>query len=311
VAANSWMNRPGGFTVRGGKLVDVRPFQVFFNGAFGYEAVHMLLAAYVVAGFLVAGVYAAGMLKGRRDRYHRVGFLIAFTVAAAVMPVQIFVGDIAARQVFHHEPAKFAAIELLPRGSSHVPETLGGVLIGGKVRYGLRIPDGASLLAGFSPGTRITGLDAVPPATRPRPDLVTTVHLAFDAMVGTAFALLGMAVWFALGWWRRRDLPRSVWFLRGAAIAGVVSVVSLEAGWVVTEVGRQPWTVVGLLLTRDAVTTSGDVWWFFGGTLVIYAAVGAAAVIVLRRMGQGWATTPEDDPGVPYGPASQPEVLAG
>jgi cytochrome d ubiquinol oxidase subunit I len=140
---------------------------------------------------------------------------------------------------------------------------------------------------------------------------VTTVHLAFDAMVGTAFALLGMAVWFALGWWRRRDLPRSVWFLRGAAIAGVVSVVSLEAGWVVTEVGRQPWTVVGLLLTRDAVTTSGDVWWFFGGTLVIYAAVGAAAVIVLRRMGQGWATTPENDPGVPYGPASHAEVLAG
>src|SRR3954452_3412994 len=146
VAANGWMNRPGGVTVRDGRVVDVQPLRVFFNGAFWYEALHMFLAAYVVAGFVVAGVYAAGMLKGRRDRYHRVGFLIAFTTAAVVMPVQIFVGDVAAREVFKHEPAKFAAIEVLPHTSTHVPETLGGVLVDGKVRYGIGIPDGASLL---------------------------------------------------------------------------------------------------------------------------------------------------------------------
>jgi cytochrome bd ubiquinol oxidase subunit I len=310
VAANAWMNQPGGITMRAGRVVDVNPWAVLFNGAFWYEALHMFLAAYIVAGFVVAGVYAAGMLKGRRDRYHRVGFLIAFTTAAVVMPLQIFVGDVAAREVFKHEPAKFAAIEVLPHTSTHVPETLGGLLVNGKVRYGVGIPDGASLLSGLSTSTRIQGLDAVPADVRPAPRLVNTVHLAFDVMVGAGFALLALSAWFALAWWRRRDLPRSRWFLRAATVAGLVSIVSLECGWIVTEVGRQPWTVRGLLLTRDAVTTSGNVWAFFTGALVIYAGVGVAAVVVLRGMRRRWAAADEDTVDVPYGPDAQ-EPTAG
>jgi cytochrome bd ubiquinol oxidase subunit I len=301
VAANGWMNRPGGVVIRDGQVVDVNPWRVFFNGAFWYEALHMFLAAYVVAGFVVASVYAAGMLKGRRDAYHRLGFLIAFTTAAVVIPVQIYVGDVAAREVFAHEAAKFAAIELLPGTSTHVPETLGGVLVDGQVKYGLPIRDGASLLAGFRADTRIAGLDALPAGVRPPDHLVNIVHLAFDVMVGTGFALLALAVWFAIAWWRRRTLPRSPWFLRAAAVAGVVSIVSLESGWVVTEVGRQPWTVVGLLLTRDAVTTSGNVWAFFTGAVVIYVAVGAGAVVALRSMRRRWAAHVEPVE-VPYGP---------
>src|SRR5919199_2867464 len=149
VAANGWMNLPGGFSLVNGQVVNVRPLQVFFNRAFWYESIHMLLAAYIVAGFLVAGVYAAGMLKGRHDRRHRIGFLIPFVVAAVVVPAQIFVGDVMAREVFHREPAKFAAVEALPTTGDHVPETLGGILRSdGRVRYGLRLPSGASLLAG-------------------------------------------------------------------------------------------------------------------------------------------------------------------
>jgi cytochrome d ubiquinol oxidase subunit I len=297
VAANGWMNQPAGITVDStGRVVDVDPVRVFFNGAFWYEAIHMFLAAYVVAGFVVAGVYAAGMLRGRRDAYHRLGFLIPFVTAAVVMPLQIFVGDVAAREVFHREPSKFAAIEALPHTSTHVPETLGGVLVNGQVKYGLPIPDGASLLSGFSPDTRISGLDAIPLDVRPAPRLVTIVHWSFDIMVGLSFVLLALAGWFAIAWWRRRDLPRSRWFLRATAVSGVLAVVCLEAGWVVTEVGRQPWTVRGLLLTRDAVTTSGNVWAFFTGALVIYVAVGAGAVFVLRAMRRNWSTS------VPYGP---------
>jgi cytochrome bd ubiquinol oxidase subunit I len=299
VAANSWMNRPGGVVLRDGRVVDLNPWQVFLNGAFWYETLHMFLAAYVVAGFTVGGVYAAGMLRGRRDDYHRRGFLIGFVTAAVVIPVQIVVGDVAAREVFAHEPAKFAAIEMLPRTSDHVPEILGGALVDGRVRYGVPLPAGASILAGYRPSTVIRGLDAVPVAVRPPDHLVTTVHLAFDLMVGSGFALLALAAWFALAWWRRRDLPRSRWFLRAASVAGVVSILSLEAGWVVTEVGRQPWTVVGLLLTRDAVTTSGNVWVFFAGALVIYAAVGAGALYVLRVMRRRWAAGERDLPG-PY-----------
>ncbi|MFF1419965.1 cytochrome ubiquinol oxidase subunit I [Streptomyces sp. NPDC058280] len=308
VAANSWMNQPGGITMRDGQVVEVRPAEVFFNGAFWFESVHMLLAAYIVAGFTVAGVYAVGMLKGRRDHYHRLGFLIGFTVAAVTLPVQVYVGDVVARQVFQNEPAKFAALELLPTTESHVPETLGGVLIDGEVRYGLQIPDLASLLAAFSPSTEIRGLDAIAPAVRPEDATVSVVHLAFDVMVGTATLLLLLVVWFAWLWWRRREVPTNRWFLGCAALSGIVAVVCLESGWVVTEVGRQPWTVVGLLLTKDAVTTQGNLWPFFAAALAIYLAVGTAAVLTLRSMTRRWRTGGEGSDGgdegvdVPYGP---------
>ncbi|MEW2487292.1 cytochrome ubiquinol oxidase subunit I [Streptomyces sp. NPDC048411] len=303
IAANSWMNQPGGITVRNGHVVEVEPARVFFNGAFWFETVHMLLAAYIVAGFMVAGVYAVGMLRERRDHYHRVGFLTGFLVAAVALPVQIFVGDLVARQVFNKEPAKFAAIEMLPTTGTHVPETMGGILVDGRVKYGLQIPDMGSLLAGFRPSTEIHGLDAIPEAVRPTDRGVSIVHLAFDVMVGTSFVLLGLVVWFGWLWWRRREVPQNRWFLRGAALSGIVALVSLESGWVVTEVGRQPWTVVGHLLTRDAVTTEGNLWFFFAVVLALYLAVGTGVLLVLRSMKRRWREEGDASVKVPYGPS--------
>jgi cytochrome d ubiquinol oxidase subunit I len=278
-----------------------------FTEAFWYEAIHMLLAAYVVAGFAVAGVYAVGMLRGRTDRYHRIGLLLPLVVASIAIPLQILMGDIIARQVFHTEPAKFAAIEALPHTATHVPEELGGVMIDGRLRYAISLPDGASLLSGFSPSTRIRGLDAIPAAVRPTDRVVTTVHLAFDVMVATGFALLGLALWFALSWWRSRTRNPNIWFLRATAISGVVAVVSLECGWIVTELGRQPWTVVGLLLTRDAVQTSGNIWPLFGGAVVIYAGITVGAYFALRELRRHWAAGQE--PATPYGPDSDLDAL--
>jgi cytochrome bd ubiquinol oxidase subunit I len=313
VAANGWMNRPQGFAVRDGRVVGVDPWAVFFNGAFWYEALHMLLAAYMVAGFVVAGVYAVGLLRRRHDRYHRLGVAIPLTVAAVVTPFQIFVGDVAAREVARHEPAKFAAIEMVTQTGTHVPLVLGGALVNGEVRGDLEIPSGASLLVGYSPDTRIRGLEAIPVEFRPNDRLVTTVHLAFDVMVGIGFALLALALWFAFIWWRRGAVPTHAtnrWFLRAVAISGALSVVALEAGWVVTEVGRQPWTVVGHLLTSQAVTTTGNMWLFFAGTLVLYAVVGWATFYVLRLMRTRWRRhrgQEEDD--VPYGPSRARESV--
>ena len=311
VAANAWMNDPGGITVRGGRVVDVNVWQVFFTGAFWYEAIHMLLAAYVVAGFAVAGVYAVGMLRGRVDRYHRIGLLVPLTVGAVAIPLQIFMGDVIARYVFEAEPAKFAAIEALPHTRTHAPESLGGILVDGRLRGELPIPDGASLLSGFRPDTEVKGLDAIPAGVRPRDALVNVVHLSFDVMVGTGFALLGLALWFAFLWWRSRVVDPSRWFLRAVAVSGVVAVVSLECGWIVTEVGRQPWTVVGLLLTRDAVQTSGNLWPFFGGAVLIYAGVSVGAVYALRALRRRWARG--EASAVPYGPEngseSDPELV--
>jgi cytochrome d ubiquinol oxidase subunit I len=314
VAANSWMNRPGGITLEQGRVVDVQPLAVFFNRAFWYETVHMLLAAYMVAGFIVAGVYAAGMLKGRRDRRHRLGLAIPFAVAGVATPLQILVGDVAARAVFEGEPAKFAAIEALATTGTHVPESLGGVLVDGRLRYGVDVPSGASLLAGFSPSTRIRGLDAIPAQYRPADHLVSTVHLAFDLMVGIGFALLALVAWFGWLWWRRRTVPEGRWLLRAVSVSGLLALLALWAGWVVTEVGRQPWTVVGLLLTRDAVTTSGNVWPFFIGTLLLYAAVGTGTVLALRELRRRWergGTVEAGDADVPYGPSRARDTAPG
>jgi cytochrome d ubiquinol oxidase subunit I len=310
VAANAWMNSPAGITVADGRVVGVRPLRVIFNDAFWYEALHMLLAAYMVAGFVIAGVYAVGMLRGRRDRLTRLGLAIPFTVAAIATPVQVFVGDVAAREVFENEPAKFAMIEALPTTETRVPETLGGFLADGEVRYGIDVPLVASMLAGFDPDTEIQGLDAIPADERPADRLVNTVHLAFQVMVGIGTALLGLAAWGGISWWRRRRLPENRLFLLCTAVSGVAAIVALEAGWVVTEVGRQPWTVRGLLRTADAAPPQGNVWLFFAATVVLYAAIAFGTFFVLRLLRQRWRAAdasgelaPGGEADVPYGPS--------
>ena len=169
MAANAWMNQPGGFTLSHGRVVAVDPWQVFFNRATLYETPHMILAAYMVVGFGVAAIYAAGYCAGHRDRYHRLGFAIPFTIAAMLTPIQIFVGDTAARAIASQQPVKFAAMEYVTRTGREVPEYLGGFYVNGKVYFGLRIPYADSLLVGFSPPPRSSGWTRwLPPTARPR-----------------------------------------------------------------------------------------------------------------------------------------------
>src|SRR6266702_2491657 len=181
VAANSWMNSPAGYTLRHGKITSVDPVSVFFNASTPYETAHMVLAAYMVTGFVVAGVYAVGLLRGRRDRYHRLGFAVPFTLAGLAAPLQVMMGDIIARFIAHNQPVKFAAMEYVSRTTRDAPEWVGGVLINGHVYFGASIPAFDSILAGFSPHTRVIGWDSVPAAQRPA--LVTLIHLSFDLMV--------------------------------------------------------------------------------------------------------------------------------
>ncbi len=305
VSANSWMNQPQGFTMdAAGRVTDVDVLEVIFNPATTYEVPHMILAAYMVAGFLVASVYAVGMLRGRRDRIHRVGFLIPFSVAAAATPIQLFVGDLAARGIADHQPAKFAAMEYVTETGPGQDEYLGGVLIDGEVKGAIRIPDLDSFLVGFSTGTVVTGLDRIP--DEEEPPAPTLLHLSFDAMVGIGTGLFLLSAWFAITWWRKRDLPRTPWFLRLAAGSGVAAIVALECGWIVTEVGRQPWVVYGRLRTEDAVTGAQGIWVSFAAVLVLYTLLGIATLLVLRAMSRRWAQGDLSDQDVPYGPPSPP-----
>ncbi len=308
IAANSWMNQPQGFTLDStGHVTDVKPFEVIFNPASGYEFFHMFLAAYMVTGFLLASVYAVGMLRGRRDRYHRLGFIIPFTVAAIATPIQLFVGDTAARAVADDQPAKFAGFECVYKGGEDQTEYLGGICTDGKVKGAIGIPGLDSLLVGFSTDTNVTGLNQIP--DNEEPPALTMLHLSFDTMVGVGTGLFLLAVWFAISWWRRRDLPATPWFLRIAAIAGVAAVAALESGWIVTEVGRQPWIVNGFMRTSDAVTPAQGIWWVFGLTMALYIALGTIAVVVLRGLSARWREGEPEEPGadLPYGPPAASE----
>src|SRR3982751_2521110 len=251
VAANAWMNAPSGFTLNSaGKVVTVDPIKVIFNAAMPLQAAHMLVAAYLVGGFLIASVYAVGMLRGRRDRYHRLGLIIAFSVAAVATPIQMDVGDSLARWVYSNQPVKFAAIELVPTTSSDVPETiLGHLTPQGTVSGGIPIPGLASWLSDPSTGkaTVVQGLDSVPPDARPTVRQTNIVHLAWDVMVGLGTLLFLLSAWYGASWVFRRRMPASRWFLRAAAASGVLSIICMEAGWIVTEVGRQPWIVCHLM----------------------------------------------------------------
>jgi cytochrome bd ubiquinol oxidase subunit I len=287
VAANGFMNTPSGFRIVHGAVVDVHPWAALFNTSLWPEATHMILAAFIVTGFLVAMPHALALLRGSRERYRRIGFLIPFVVACAVVPLQIVAGDWAARHVAVHQPVKLAAMEGLEHTERGAPIHLGGVFLDGHVRFGIKIPDGLSFLAFHHTNAVVTGLESVPAADRPP---VNVVRTAFQVMVAIGTAMLGLGLWLLLAWRRRRDLPRSRWFYRFALLAGPASVVALEAGWITTEVGRQPWIVYGVMRTRDAVSTASGLRFGYFLLLVVYAGLTAAAVVVLRRL------APADNP---------------
>src|SRR6476619_548639 len=312
VAANSWMNAPSGFTLdSSGKVVAVDPVAVIFNKAMPLEAAHMLVAAYLVGGFMIASVYAGAMLRGRRDRYHRLGFVIAFTVAAVATPVQMGVGDALARWVYVNQPVKFAAIELVPATRSDVPETLLGHLAqNDTVSGGVPIPGLASWLSDPSTGTStvVKGLDPVPADERPTIKQTNAVHLAWDVMVGLGSLLFLLSVWYAASWLLRRRMPTSRLFLLAASCSGVLAVVTLEAGWVVAEVGRQPWIVYNLIQVEDAATANQGVWLTFVCVVILYVALGITTILVLRGMSRRFRRAGgfvEND--TPYGPGAPAE----
>jgi cytochrome d ubiquinol oxidase subunit I len=304
VSANAWMNQPQGFTLGAdGRVVDVEPLKVLLNPATGYEAPHMILAAYVVVGFLVASIYAVGMLRGRRDRLHRLGLLIPLTIGCLAIPVQLFVGDIAAREVAKDQPAKFAAMECIQETGTNQTEYVGGVCTEDGVKGAIGIPGLNSFLVGWSTDTKVIGLNDIPDDEEPPAH--TLLHLSFDAMVGIGTALFGLALWLALSWWRRRDFPQTPWFLRAVAVSGVASIVALWCGWIVTEVGRQPWIVYQHMRTSEAVTEADGIWFTFGLVLALYAALGTGLVLVLRAMSRRWREKGAEDVQGPYAPQTE------
>jgi cytochrome d ubiquinol oxidase subunit I len=282
ITVNAWMNHPSGFQLRGGAVTAVHPLAALFGNRYlWHELVHMYIAGYIVTGFLVAGAYAVGRLRGRFGRYERTALVVPLTVAALASPVQVLVGDWAARDVASTQPVKLAAIEGLAKTTRGASEHVLGWYSGGRVHSGVAIPKLLSLLAFHDPNATVKGLDTVPAAQRPP---VNVVRIAFQLMVaiGTLLALLGIA--YLVVRVRRRRLPQSTWFYRALALAGPLSVVALISGWVVTEVGRQPWVVYRVMLTSQAVTGAGGIPVGYATLALVYACVAVAVVWILRRL---------------------------
>lgn len=317
VTANSWMQVPTGVKEVDGKVVSAEPLAPLTGPGALPESLHMLLAAIMCTGGVVAAVYAVGMLRGRRDAYHRRGFKVGLVTVLAAAPLQLVIGDLAARVVEKYQPAKLAAMEALTHTQSHAPLTLGGIYDPGtgKTRFGIEIPDGLSLLTGFRTDKTIRGLDILPAAQQPA---TPVVHLAFDTMVAGGMAILGLAALLTVvAFWRRHKgvrplIPLTRFWLLAGALTGPAAMAAMLAGWEVTEAGRQPWIVYGRMTVREAATTSGGIGWSLIATIAVYLGLATALVLILRRLATG--APPElaeaagiPDPKAPEAPGRAPE----
>jgi cytochrome d ubiquinol oxidase subunit I len=282
VLANGWMNTPSGFRMVDGHAVDVDPWKAMNNAAAPTEALHMTLAAYVAVGFAVAAIHAWRLLSEPDNLFHRRALAIALWVGGVAALLQPLSGDLSARQVAEHQPIKLAAMEGQFRTERGAPLRIGGWPDeqAEQTRWAIEIPYGLSILAFHDPHAEVKGLDSVPRADRPP---VPVVHVAFQVMVGCGTALAAVAALGGLLAWRRRGLPDQRWFLRILVLSGPLGFLAVEAGWVVTEVGRQPWIVRGVLRTADAVTPMPGLVVPMVTFTAIYVFLAFVVIFILRR----------------------------
>jgi cytochrome d ubiquinol oxidase subunit I len=280
ISANSWMNTPNGFKLVNGRLTNVDPVAAIFNAAMPYEVLHGTIAAYVATGFALAGFYALALLRGERSDYNRRALLLALAMGAIAIPLQIVSGDFSARFVAERQPGKFAALEGQFETEKSAPLRIGGIPDTGanEMRYAIELPKLGSFLAFRKFDAEVKGLDAFPPDERPDP-LIT--HLSFQAMVGLGFYMLFVGTGFFA--WRlikgAYPLGRNVLVLIAATLP--MGFIAIEAGWFVTEFGRQPWIVFGIMRVSEAATPQEGIVYLLLVFSLVYIALTAGLVMLL------------------------------
>jgi cytochrome d ubiquinol oxidase subunit I len=281
VTANAWMNTPVGFTFDDGRVLSVDPVRAMLSPAAGPQVVHMLLAAYAAVGVAVAGIHARVLLRHPANAFHRRAFAIALVVGLPASLLQPLSGDWAGRVVARTQPAKLAALEGHFVTEAYAPLRIGGIpdLERRETPYALEIPGGLSLLAHGDPSAPVTGLNDIPRDLWPP---VRAVHVAFQIMVGIGTWLAFLAAWAALLWWRGRIFDSRP-FLRSMMVSTALGFVAVEAGWTVTELGRQPWIIQGVMRTSEAVTPMPGLAVPFALFMAIYAGLAAVVVALVRR----------------------------
>jgi cytochrome bd ubiquinol oxidase subunit I len=282
VAANGWMNAPAGFELVNGKAVNVDVWAAMFNRAAGPQALHMTVAAFQAVGFAAAGIHAYKLLKDRDNDFHRKAYAIALAVGAAAAVLQPLSGDYLAKRLAVTQPLKLAAAEGQWETQRRAPLRIGG-WPDEKTEttpYALEIPGGLSFLARGDADAEVLGLKSAPPEGRPP---VAIVHFSFQFMVAAGFLMAGTGLLGGALAWRKKKLPDQPWFLRLVVVCAPLGFLAIEAGWVVTEVGRQPWIIYNILRTADAVTPMPGLAVPFALFTVVYLFLAAAVILLLRR----------------------------
>ncbi|WP_337177015.1 cytochrome ubiquinol oxidase subunit I [Paludisphaera sp.] len=280
VSVNGWMNTPTGFDLVEGVATNINPPAALLNPAFVSEALHMTIAAYAATGLLVAGIHAIMLRKDRDNPFHRRAMGIALAVGGVAAVLQPLSGHYSAQVVAETQELKLAAMEAQFHTERRAPLRIGGLPdVGSQTTpYALEIPGGLSFLAYNDPNAEVKGLDAFPSDEHPP---VAVVHVAFQIMVACGIAMAAVSLWGALAWWRTRRLPTGGAFLTAVALASPLGMIAIEAGWTVTEVGRQPWIIQGVMRTKDAVTTVPGLWWSLAAYTALYVMLGVVVVMLL------------------------------
>jgi cytochrome d ubiquinol oxidase subunit I len=281
VCANAWMNTPAGFRIEDGRAVDIDVWAAMFNPAAFQQTLHMTIAAYLAIAAVAAGIHARGLLRDPSSRFHRRALEVVVPVLAVCAPLQLVSGDISAKAVSHQQPVKLAAMEGQWETERGAPLRIGGWPDERTetTRGAIEIPRLLSILAFGDPNAEVKGLKEVPPEDRPP---VAPVHYAFQVMVGCGSALIGIAALIALLRIRKRSAADTPWLLRLLVIASPLGLIAIEAGWIVTEVGRQPWIVHGVMRTRDAVTPRPGLIVPLVAIALLYLFLGWVVIALLR-----------------------------
>lgn len=283
VTANAWMNTPAGFTFENGEFTNIDPIAAMLNPSSFTQALHMTLAAFLAVGFAVAGIHAYFLRRDPDNPFHRKAFAIALSVGAVVSILQPISGDLSAKRLAKHQPIKLAAMEGQWETERGAPLRIGGIPDeeAEVTRYAIEIPNALSFLAHSDFNAEIMGLKDVPPENRPP---VAIVHYAFQIMVACGLVMMVAGILGAWLTWKRKGLPTNNWYLKFVTACTPLGFIAIEAGWTVTEVGRQPWVVYGYMRTVDAVTPMPNLIVPFLCFTVLYIFLSIVVVILLRRI---------------------------
>lgn len=282
VSANSWMNSPSGFDFVNGQYVNIDPVKAMFNKAWFSESLHMIIAAFSATGFAVAGIHALMIYRKKNIAFHTKAFKIAIIFGAAAAILQPFSGDLSAKNAAKRQPAKLAAMEAYFHTQEYAPLVIGGIpdTAAKKVNYGLEIPGLLSFLVHDNFKTQVNGLDKIPVKNQPP---VAVTHYAFQIMVGIGVLMMLIGGIYFYELWKKKDLLSKPWFLKTFIWATPLGFIALEAGWTVTEVGRQPWIIQGVMRTSEAVTPMPGIQYSFYLFSFIYFTLSVAVIFLLKR----------------------------